>query len=124
MGDAECPVGTRARGLEHPVFQAGVSGLAILALPCTLMLAASIMPGLSCSWASQLKVLWLFSGTTASLEEKLAHVEKYETVTPHKLLAPRGKRDLSVPLVSSVASQIQARHSCLCCLAGGLERVL
>ncbi|XP_075279400.1 disintegrin and metalloproteinase domain-containing protein 8 isoform X3 [Opisthocomus hoazin] len=47
-----------------------------------------------------LPLLLLVHGTTASLEEKLAHVEKYETVTPHKLLAPRGKRDLSVPLQS------------------------
>ncbi|NXH76940.1 ADAM8 protein, partial [Hydrobates tethys] len=36
-------------------------------------------------------------GTTARLEEKLAHVEKYETVTPHEVPAPRGKRDLSAP---------------------------
>ncbi|XP_051474618.1 disintegrin and metalloproteinase domain-containing protein 8 [Apus apus] len=34
---------------------------------------------------------------TARLEEKLAHVEKYEMVTPHKVLVPRGKRDLSGP---------------------------
>ncbi|XP_010083767.1 PREDICTED: disintegrin and metalloproteinase domain-containing protein 8-like, partial [Pterocles gutturalis] len=34
---------------------------------------------------------------TARLEEKLTHVEKYETVKPHKVLTPRGKRDLSVP---------------------------
>ncbi|KAM6390481.1 LOW QUALITY PROTEIN: disintegrin and metalloproteinase domain-containing protein 8 [Pluvialis apricaria] len=29
------------------------------------------------------------------LEEKLAHVEKYEVVTPRKMAVPRGKRDLS-----------------------------
>ncbi|NXF38609.1 ADAM8 protein, partial [Nyctibius bracteatus] len=37
-------------------------------------------------------------GATARLEEKLAHVEKYEMVMPRKVLAPRGKRDLSAPL--------------------------
>ncbi|XP_074965636.1 disintegrin and metalloproteinase domain-containing protein 8 [Phalacrocorax aristotelis] len=31
------------------------------------------------------------------LEEKLAHVEKYETVMPRKVLAPRGRRDLPAP---------------------------
>ncbi|NXS76164.1 ADAM8 protein, partial [Pandion haliaetus] len=37
-------------------------------------------------------------GATARLEEKLAHVETYEMVLPRKVPAPRGKRDLSVPL--------------------------
>ncbi|NWS61601.1 ADAM8 protein, partial [Chunga burmeisteri] len=36
-------------------------------------------------------------GVTARLEEKLAHVEKYEMVMPRKVSAPRGKRDLSAP---------------------------
>ncbi|NWX21673.1 ADAM8 protein, partial [Aegotheles bennettii] len=36
-------------------------------------------------------------GAAARLEEKLAHVEKYEVVTPRKVLVPRGKRDLSRP---------------------------
>ncbi|NXF44169.1 ADAM8 protein, partial [Oceanites oceanicus] len=36
-------------------------------------------------------------GATGRLEEKLAHVEKYEMVTPRKMPAPRGKRDLSAP---------------------------
>ncbi|XP_033921411.1 disintegrin and metalloproteinase domain-containing protein 8 isoform X1 [Melopsittacus undulatus] len=36
-------------------------------------------------------------GGAAGLEEKLTHVEKYETVMPHMVLVPRGKRDLSVP---------------------------
>uniref|UniRef100_A0A672V986 ADAM metallopeptidase domain 8 n=1 Tax=Strigops habroptila TaxID=2489341 RepID=A0A672V986_STRHB len=34
-------------------------------------------------------------GGAARLEEKLTHVEKYERVIPHKVLVPRGKRDLS-----------------------------
>ncbi|XP_069652056.1 disintegrin and metalloproteinase domain-containing protein 8 isoform X4 [Haliaeetus albicilla] len=38
------------------------------------------------------------AGATARLEEKLAHVETYETVLPRKVPAPRGKRDLSAPL--------------------------
>ncbi|KAM6130093.1 disintegrin and metalloproteinase domain-containing protein 8 [Phoenicopterus ruber ruber] len=44
-----------------------------------------------------LLLLLLVHGVTARLEEKLAHVEKYETVTPRKVPAPRGKRDLSAP---------------------------
>ncbi|NXQ58548.1 ADAM8 protein, partial [Anthoscopus minutus] len=36
-------------------------------------------------------------GSTAGLEEKLPHVERYETVLPRELPVPRGKRDLSAP---------------------------
>ncbi|NXP25019.1 ADAM8 protein, partial [Scytalopus superciliaris] len=36
-------------------------------------------------------------GGTARLEETLAHVEKYETVTPREVPVPRGKRDVSAP---------------------------
>ncbi|NXO55458.1 ADAM8 protein, partial [Aramus guarauna] len=36
-------------------------------------------------------------GATDRLEEKLAHVEKYDMVTPRKVLLPRGKRDVSMP---------------------------
>ncbi|NXG17898.1 ADAM8 protein, partial [Grallaria varia] len=36
-------------------------------------------------------------GATARLEETLAHIEKYETVTPREVPVPRGKRDLSAP---------------------------
>ncbi|XP_041261062.1 disintegrin and metalloproteinase domain-containing protein 8 [Onychostruthus taczanowskii] len=36
-------------------------------------------------------------GSTGGLEEKLPHVERYETVLPRELPVPRGKRDLSAP---------------------------
>ncbi|NWS32309.1 ADAM8 protein, partial [Polioptila caerulea] len=36
-------------------------------------------------------------GSAAGLEEKLPHVERYETVLPRELPVPRGKRDLSAP---------------------------
>ncbi|XP_051655576.1 disintegrin and metalloproteinase domain-containing protein 8 [Manacus candei] len=36
-------------------------------------------------------------GATAGLAETLAHVEKYETVTPREVPVPRRKRDLSAP---------------------------
>ncbi|XP_064369606.1 disintegrin and metalloproteinase domain-containing protein 8 [Dromaius novaehollandiae] len=42
-----------------------------------------------------LLLLLLRHGVSASLEEKLAHVEKYETVMPRRVPAARGKRDLS-----------------------------
>ncbi|KAM7101990.1 disintegrin and metalloproteinase domain-containing protein 8 isoform 2-T2 [Ciconia maguari] len=38
------------------------------------------------------------AGATARLEEKLVHVKKYETVMPHKVPAPQGKKDLFAPL--------------------------
>ncbi|NXE15360.1 ADAM8 protein, partial [Lophotis ruficrista] len=44
-----------------------------------------------------LNTLLLFPGAAAGLEDKLAHVEKYETMMPRKVAAPRGKRDLSEP---------------------------
>ncbi|KAK4821218.1 hypothetical protein QYF61_015786 [Mycteria americana] len=47
-----------------------------------------------------LLLLLLVHGATARLEEKLAHVKKYETVTPHKVPVPQGKRDLFAPLQS------------------------
>ncbi|XP_035748973.1 disintegrin and metalloproteinase domain-containing protein 8 [Egretta garzetta] len=72
------------------------------------MLVGSIMPasGSCClhkntlagsfSYPKIVAHVWM-PGTTARLEEKLTHVEKYETVMPQKVLAPRGKRDLSTP---------------------------
>ncbi|NXC03159.1 ADAM8 protein, partial [Orthonyx spaldingii] len=36
-------------------------------------------------------------GTTVGLEEKLPHVERFETVLPREVPVPRGKRDLSAP---------------------------
>ncbi|XP_059677283.1 disintegrin and metalloproteinase domain-containing protein 8 [Gavia stellata] len=42
-------------------------------------------------------LLPLVHGSTAGLEEKLTHVEKYEMVTPREVSAPRSKRDLSAP---------------------------
>ncbi|XP_075615164.1 disintegrin and metalloproteinase domain-containing protein 8 isoform X2 [Balearica regulorum gibbericeps] len=52
----------------------------------------------------RLLLLLLVHGAAARLEEKLAHVETYDMVTPRKVLVPRGKRDLSRPRVlSSVA---------------------
>ncbi|NWI47607.1 ADAM8 protein, partial [Picathartes gymnocephalus] len=36
-------------------------------------------------------------GSAAGLEEKLPHVERFETVLPRELPVPRGKRDLSAP---------------------------
>ncbi|XP_075615165.1 disintegrin and metalloproteinase domain-containing protein 8 isoform X3 [Balearica regulorum gibbericeps] len=45
----------------------------------------------------RLLLLLLVHGAAARLEEKLAHVETYDMVTPRKVLVPRGKRDLSRP---------------------------
>ncbi|XP_072725659.1 disintegrin and metalloproteinase domain-containing protein 8 isoform X3 [Ciconia boyciana] len=45
-----------------------------------------------------LLLLLLVHGATARLEEKLVHVKKYETVMPHKVPAPQGKKDLFAPL--------------------------
>lgn len=106
------------------VLPAGILGFAGLALPCTFMLATSITPWLCCFWVFRLKALQLFPGTTARLEEKLTHVEKYEMVTPREVPAPRGKRDLSAAPVSSVISQTLAWCSRPCCLAEGPGRGL
>uniref|UniRef100_A0A8C3JK04 Tubulin gamma complex associated protein 2 n=1 Tax=Calidris pygmaea TaxID=425635 RepID=A0A8C3JK04_9CHAR len=46
----------------------------------------------------RLLLLLLVHGATARLEEKLIHVEKYETVMPRKMPVPRGKRELSALL--------------------------
>ncbi|XP_053928252.1 disintegrin and metalloproteinase domain-containing protein 8 isoform X3 [Cuculus canorus] len=42
-------------------------------------------------------LLLLLHGATTRLEEKLTHVEEYETVTPRKVPVLQRKRDLSVP---------------------------